>query len=291
MKKLFCVLTVVCMLAMLVAVGSMSASAAEFEGNKDKVTPKLLEAIEKSGEGDLLPVIVRYKAVVPSGEEYDKVRDAVVAEIFDASNEPGTPTNASGSPAFSVSYDTIQEILEQSGFSAATEEIINGIKERLSNPEEFGAFDEVNVGRFVRIMLVKSVYKMQSDEIIASLGIQEEQILYQSTLMAEMHLSITVSEIEKLSNDERILLLDLCEQDPTYIEPTATGTATKSVVLGDANDDGAVNMKDVLVLRKVLADIAVEYDEMNADVNGDGELNMKDVLIVRKFLAGIISGL
>ena len=80
-------------------------------------------------------------------------------------------------------------------------------------------------------------------------------------------------------------------------EPTATGTditeptATSAdpVFLGDANEDGAVNMKDVLVLRKYLAGIAVTYNAKNADVNEDGVVNMKDVLILRKYLAGIIS--
>ena len=75
--------------------------------------------------------------------------------------------------------------------------------------------------------------------------------------------------------------------DPTGtdVEPTATGVTD---ILGDANNDGAVNMKDVLVLRKMLAGMAVTYNEQNADTNGDGAVNMKDVLVLRKFLAGIL---
>ncbi len=64
-----------------------------------------------------------------------------------------------------------------------------------------------------------------------------------------------------------------------------------AALLGDVNGDGAVNMKDVLLMRKYLAGMDVEYDAQNADCNGDGDVNMKDVLMLRKFLAGLIEKL
>ncbi len=68
---------------------------------------------------------------------------------------------------------------------------------------------------------------------------------------------------------------------PSQSETEPTGISTP----GDANGDGALNMKDVLVLRKFLADLPVEMDEAAADVNGDGAINMKDVLQMRKIIA------
>ena len=71
--------------------------------------------------------------------------------------------------------------------------------------------------------------------------------------------------------------------------PTTPG----GILYGDANDDGAVNMKDVLAMRKCLAEI-VPLDEINfqnSDVNVDGSVNMKDVLSVRKFIANLIDKL
>ncbi len=59
-------------------------------------------------------------------------------------------------------------------------------------------------------------------------------------------------------------------------------------LLGDANDDGSVDMKDVLLLRKFLAGLASEVNRANADVNVDGSLDMKDVLMIRKYLAHMI---
>ena len=74
----------------------------------------------------------------------------------------------------------------------------------------------------------------------------------------------------------------------TATEPAATETGVREILLGDANDDGSVNMKDVLVMRKALAGIEVFVNNFNADVNQDDSVNMKDVLQIRKLLANII---
>ena len=87
------------------------------------------------------------------------------------------------------------------------------------------------------------------------------------------------------------------ESQPTATEsqPTATQTQptepTTPAIRGDANGDDAVNMKDVLAMRKYLAGMTVSLDTSAADVNNDGAVNMKDVLLVRKFLAGLVSEL
>ena len=59
------------------------------------------------------------------------------------------------------------------------------------------------------------------------------------------------------------------------------------VVSGDANADGVVNMKDVLVLRLYLAGIGEPNDWYAADATGDADVNMKDVLAIRKHIADI----
>ena len=56
-----------------------------------------------------------------------------------------------------------------------------------------------------------------------------------------------------------------------------------SDIAGDADGDGIVSMKDLLLVRKTLAgtDGIDEAYFANADVNGDGKINMKDVLLLR----------
>ncbi len=57
--------------------------------------------------------------------------------------------------------------------------------------------------------------------------------------------------------------------------------------LGDASEDGSVDLKDVTVITRWLAggwDVTI--NETNADVNHDGEINLKDAVLIRRFLAG-----
>lgn len=58
---------------------------------------------------------------------------------------------------------------------------------------------------------------------------------------------------------------------------------------GDANLDGRVTMKDVLLLRRYLAGLeeVENVDLRRADMNADGAVTMKDVLALRRFLSGI----
>lgn len=64
-----------------------------------------------------------------------------------------------------------------------------------------------------------------------------------------------------------------------YVEP--------DVVIGDADDNGTINVSDVLTIRKHLAGDATAINLANADMNGDGRVDASDVLKLRKQLAGV----
>ena len=74
-------------------------------------------------------------------------------------------------------------------------------------------------------------------------------------------------------------------------EVQTTGTEATEIKVGDANADGNIDMKDVLTVRKYLANMDVVIDLDGADAYADGEVNTKDVLALRQFLAGIIDEL
>ena len=75
--------------------------------------------------------------------------------------------------------------------------------------------------------------------------------------------------------------------DKTY---TATFTST-AILWGDANGDGEITTKDVVLLRRFLANFDDETGTstveiaIGADVNGDGEITTKDVVLLRRYLA------
>lgn len=57
-------------------------------------------------------------------------------------------------------------------------------------------------------------------------------------------------------------------------------------IYGDANSDGVVNSKDVVVMKKYLAGYTIDINLDACDVNGDNAVNSKDVVLVMKKLAG-----
>ena len=58
-------------------------------------------------------------------------------------------------------------------------------------------------------------------------------------------------------------------------------------VSGDANNDGAIDLKDVVMIRRYVAGgWDVEIDTANADVNSDNAVDLKDVVMLRRYIAG-----
>ena len=57
------------------------------------------------------------------------------------------------------------------------------------------------------------------------------------------------------------------------------------VIYGDANGDGSVNARDLILLRQHLAGWEVTVVP-TADANGDGITNARDLILLRQYLAG-----
>ncbi|MBQ8001492.1 MAG: hypothetical protein IJ298_09925 [Ruminococcus sp.] len=65
---------------------------------------------------------------------------------------------------------------------------------------------------------------------------------------------------------------------------------TSGMILGDADLDGAVNIKDATLIQKYLAKLA-QFDEsakLCADAEADGTVNIKDATAIQKFAAGLL---
>lgn len=68
--------------------------------------------------------------------------------------------------------------------------------------------------------------------------------------------------------------------------PMTAIAETVSRRYGDVNQDGSIDLKDVLILKRCLAEQEVpEFHFANADVNVDERVDMSDLLILKKYLA------
>lgn len=55
---------------------------------------------------------------------------------------------------------------------------------------------------------------------------------------------------------------------------------------GDINNDGKVNLRDVIRLNQYVAGWNVTVDSGSTDVNGDGKTNLRDVIRLNQYVAG-----
>ena len=71
-----------------------------------------------------------------------------------------------------------------------------------------------------------------------------------------------------------------------------TGTAintTPTVLVGDADMDGKVTIKDATTIQKYVADIETSIDLTNADCDFDAKITIKDATQIQKFVAELIT--
>ena len=59
------------------------------------------------------------------------------------------------------------------------------------------------------------------------------------------------------------------------------------ILFGDVNNDGEINLKDVVLIRRyIVGGWDVDINEAAADVNHDEAINLKDVVMIRRYIVG-----
>lgn len=74
---------------------------------------------------------------------------------------------------------------------------------------------------------------------------------------------------------------------PVKLNITNNGIIAINYLPGDVNNDGKVNMTDVVLLRRdITGGYNVSVNKSAEDVNADGKINMTDVVLIRRYITG-----
>ena len=79
---------------------------------------------------------------------------------------------------------------------------------------------------------------------------------------------------------------DNSEEDPAESQGSYEEAPEVTVKPGDVNNDGEINLKDVISIRRfVVGGYGVESNPA-FDANNDNEINLKDVIVLRRYIVG-----
>ena len=113
---------------------------------------------------------------------------------------------------------------------------------------------------------------------------------FSGTALTEIFIPVTVRSIGSSAfSDCSALVITGYEKSyaQTYAEENSIQFVSLGYAPGDVNQDGEVNLKDAVLLRRYIAGgWNATLDETIADVTKDGAVNLKDVVMLRRFIAG-----
>lgn len=147
--------------------------------------------------------------------------------------------------------------------------------------EATGAYEytytQAEPGKTYTVIMLRSIYdESQTPELDAD----GSNVLYYSVVRADSNGCLSLSVFPSKAYEGTVYLSDA-------EKPILLFYARVSVLLGDLDGDGKVNVKDNMYLARYLAEWP-GYDEIDlaaADLNGDGKVNVKDNMILARHLA------
>ena len=91
--------------------------------------------------------------------------------------------------------------------------------------------------------------------------------------------------VSEKSSDASTESSDVSEDTSGASNDAVSSDAPSDKTAGDVDGDGQLTMKDVLLIRKMIAGMPANIDQVAADMDDDGDITMKDVLMMRKTIA------
>ena len=160
-----------------------------------------------------------------------------------------------------------------------------------------------NVGSYIRSLYYKKastyatlsgeedgIYLYWDNSATITLDAVTVEIYHPASIMPTDSDVSDISDVSDVSDVSDIS--DVSVNSDVSTEPISdiSTTSITPAVVGDANGDLVVDLKDVLSIRKHVANMEQDFfDEMMADVNIDGNIDMKDILEIRKYIANMPS--
>ena len=75
---------------------------------------------------------------------------------------------------------------------------------------------------------------------------------------------------------------EICPPYPSCMDADIIGDQTCSTILGDVNDDGALNILDIVIIANIILGSAENVPD--ADVNQDGQVNILDIVALANMI-------
>ena len=213
--------------------------------------------------------------------------DATIHYENDAT-EPITTVPAETDPAITIPEDFITD--EKTNISVVGETDAELVVSEITSDKQIEDIDLILIGEKVSnvfdITLQKDGAEVQPNGNV-SVYIPSES---SDSKVYRMETDGTLTDMNAVYKDGYLIFIT--EHFSIYVVTEKSGESTPpegTYLLGDANGDGKVNVKDATQIQKAAASL-VNLDEEQAqaaDVNGDGKVNVKDATAIQKFVAGI----
>ena len=147
------------------------------------------------------------------------------------------------------------------------------------------------------ISIIHSLHNTRENKDGKFVNANDGVLLYLEEYSRTLYITGLTVEVFRL---EGATVITAPTQTTTTTNTTTTTTSVNSSVIsdvsgqdiikGDANNDTIVDMKDVLLVRKAIANHSLDgivFIETAADYNGDKVIDMKDILAIRKAIANV----
>lgn len=217
----------------------------------------------------------------PSGEEVALIKTVVdgatETESYDADSKGGVTLSQSGGWKAWVSY-----------YTDAAMELIAGSTEPITLKYDF----TVPSGSEVQLTLNGWDGAISKDIAGSKAGTGEGGV---SVILGGTYTGTLTLDKSAFGENGRIGIVGsgITIREFALVAPGSDVTSQTSnpedVFKGDVTGDDSIDMKDVLMLRKYIAQMDADIVAANSDVNSDGNIDMKDVLMIRKYIAHIIT--